>query len=74
MFLTGWQLVDLIGHTFTFPEFSLNPVGTVTVYAGSGINTATALYWGSGSPIWNNDHDTAYLYDQNMNLIDKKSW
>jgi len=74
MSLTGWQLVDLVGHTFTFPEFSLNPGGTITVYTGSGTNTATALYWGSGSPIWNNDHDTAYLYDPNMNLIDKKSW
>ena len=72
--LTGWQLVDLVGHTFIFPEFSLYPGGTVTVHTGSGTNTVTALYWGSGSPIWNNDHDTAYLYDQNMNLIDKKSW
>jgi|GEM_PF-1150428 len=72
--LTGWRLMDLAGHTFIFPGFSLNPGATVTVYTGSGTNTATALYWGSGSPIWNNDHDTAYLYDQNMNLIDKKSW
>ncbi len=72
--LTGWQLVDSIGHTFTFPEFSLYPGGTVTVYTGSGMNTVTALYWGSASPIWNNDHDTAYLYDQNRNLIDKKIW
>jgi len=72
--LTGWRLVDAASHTFTFPSFTLAPGSTVTVYTGSGTNTQTSLYWGSSSPIWNNDHDTAYLYDSSGELIDSYSW
>ena len=72
--LSGWRLVDAASHTFTFPSFTLAPGSTVTVYTGSGTNTQTSLYWGSSSPIWNNDHDTAYLYDSSGELIDSYSW
>jgi len=30
----------------------------VTLHTGSGTDSETDLYWGSGSPIWNNDGDT----------------
>jgi hypothetical protein len=33
----------------------------VTVHTGSGTDTATDRYWGYGSPVWNNDGDTATL-------------
>lgn len=42
---------------------TLDSEATVTVYTGEGTNSATELYWGSGNLIWNNDGDTAYLYD-----------
>lgn len=32
---------------------------TVTVHTGTGTNTATDLYWGLDSSVWNNDGDTA---------------
>ncbi|WP_198362258.1 hypothetical protein [Thermococcus profundus] len=32
------------------------------------------LYWGSGRAIWNNDHDTAYLYNSQGELVDEFSW
>jgi hypothetical protein len=72
--LTGWTLMDEAGHTFTFSEFQLAPGSTVTVHTGSGTNTETHLYWGSGSPVWNNDHDTATLLDQYGNRVDSKTW
>jgi len=33
----------------------------MTVHTGPGTNTATALYWGLGSSVWNNTGDTATL-------------
>ena len=72
--LTAWTLKDEVGHSFTFPSFTLEAGATVTVHTGSGSNTQTNLYWGSGAAVWNNDHDTAYLYDSEMNLKDTKSW
>jgi len=72
--LTGWTLRDEAGHTFMFPRFTLDAGATVTVHTGSGINTKTHLYWGKSRAVWNNDHDTAYLYDSHGNLIDKKDW
>ncbi len=72
--LTGWHLTDAASHTFTFPSFTLNTGSTVTIYTGSGSNTQTSLYWGSSTPIWNNDTDTAYLYDADGNLIDSKNY
>ena len=72
--MTGWKLKDRAGHTFTFPSFVLGPNKKVTIYTGSGTNTSTKLYWGRNRAVWNNDGDTAYLYDSNGNLIDIYSW
>jgi hypothetical protein len=67
--LTGWTLRDLAGKTFTFPTFTLPIDGVVRVWTGKGANTATDLYWGSGTAIWNNSGDTAYLRDAAGNLV-----
>ena len=72
--LTGWTLRDEAGHTFIFPQFTLDTGATVTVHTGSGVNTKTHLYWGRESAVWNNSHDTVYLYDANDRLVDKKTW
>ena len=72
--LAGWKLKDEVDHTYAFPSFTLKAGHMVTVYTGSGTNTQSSLYWGSGSPIWNNDGDTAYLYSQTTELMDKYSW
>jgi hypothetical protein len=52
--MTGWTLSDEANHTYTL----------------SGTDTATDLYWESGSTIWNNTGDTAYLRDDQGTLID----
>ncbi|MGC8575744.1 MAG: stalk domain-containing protein, partial [Caldisericum sp.] len=68
--LKGFTLEDKAHHKFIFPDFVLNNGETVKVYSGSGTPNSSSLYWGSNSAIWNNDGDTAYLYDNSGNLID----
>jgi len=72
--LEGWILKDEAGHTFVFPSIILDPGDTVTIYSGSGVNTDNELYWASSRAIWNNDGDTAFLYDANGNLVDTYTW
>lgn len=64
-------LKDKANHMFTFPEFILNSEEIVRVYSGCGENSSYSLYWCSKGAIWNNDTDTAFLYDSQGNLIDK---
>ncbi len=34
------------------------------------LNTSQLTSWNRGTAVWNNDYDTAYLYDSLGNLID----
>ena len=62
--LTGWTVEDAAGRTYAFPEgYSLGPGETVTLRTGSGTDTDDDLYWGSGSPVWNNDGDTVIVHN-----------
>lgn len=72
--LDGWQLRDEADHTYTFSNLTLAPGGRVTVHTGSGENTASDRYWGSNSPIWNNDGDTARLYRADGTLVAEHSY
>ena len=60
--ISGWTLEDAADHSYTIPEGTIvDPQATITVRTGSGTNTDTELYWGSGSPIWNNGGDTVIV-------------
>ena len=60
--LSGWTVEDEAAHSYEFPQgFTLDAGATVTLRTGSGTDTDTELYWGSGSPIWNNAGDTVIL-------------
>jgi len=60
--LSGWRVEDDAGHTYQFPSgFTLGPGETVTLYTGSGTDSASELYWGSDAAVWNNDGDTIYV-------------
>lgn len=50
--LTGWQLMDETGQTFTFPALILNSGGAIKVLSKQGNNSVIELYWQSDSPIW----------------------
>jgi competence protein ComEC len=60
--LSGWTVADEAGRTYTFPDgYVLEAGATVTLRTGTGTDTDTDLYWGSGSPVWNNDGDTVIV-------------
>jgi hypothetical protein len=68
--MTNWTLSDVAGNTFTFPPFTLNPGASVHVWTKAGTGTATDLYWGRGSSVWDNAGDCAYLRDRVGNQVD----
>ncbi|ASJ10802.1 hypothetical protein A3L12_05555 [Thermococcus sp. P6] len=73
--MSGWQLKDEKNHAYTFPPgFVLKAGASVRVHTGSGGDNSTDLYWGWNQAVWNNDGDTAYLYDAGGKLVDKCSW
>lgn len=68
--MTGWGIKDeSASHRYRFPSgFVLAPGEAVTVYTGCGEDFDRNLYWcQTGSAIWNNDGDTAFLTDPNGN-------
>ncbi len=73
--MSGWQLKDEQNHVYTFPNgFILEAGASVKVHTGPGNDTNTDLYWGRRQAVWNNNGDTAYLYDAEGHLVDKCSW
>jgi hypothetical protein len=73
--LSGWRIEDEgPNHTYRFPDgFMLEPSGTVLLFSGCGTDSAAELYWcNQGSAVWNNDGDTASLFDGDGVLVD--SW
>jgi len=60
--LSGWTVEDEAGKRYAIPEgVTLAPGETLTLRTGSGTDTGTDLYWGAGSPVWNNDGDTVIV-------------
>jgi competence protein ComEC len=60
--ISGWTVADEAGHTYMIPDgVTIGPVATLTLRSGSGTDTETELYWGSGSAIWNNNGDTVIV-------------
>jgi Lamin Tail Domain len=72
--MTSWKIKDAANHTYPFGTYSIGGGQYVRVHTGKGTNTAADRYWGSGSYIWNNDKDTASLYNQNGTLLDRCSY
>lgn len=71
--LDGWKIYDEgIKHTFSFPlGYSLAPGASVTVKSG-GPAGAGELAW-TGSPVWNNDGDTAHLVNPANAVVSTRS-
>jgi competence protein ComEC len=68
--MNDWRVHDAAGHAYRFPPFVLAPGAIVRVHSGPGADIATDLYWGRGT-VWNNDHDTVYLYDALSRLVSR---
>jgi micrococcal nuclease len=74
--LTGWGVRDeSASHRYEFPDGFRLPAGAaVRIRTGCGPDTATDLHWCvSGSAVWNNDGDTAFLTDPSGNIVDQRS-
>ena len=71
----GWTVSDEADHSYTVPDgFTLDPNETVTLHTGSGTDTDTDLYWGSGRPIWNNGGDTVTVTDADNETVLKRGY
>ena len=64
---------DAAGHTYTFGSYALGGGKYVKVRTGKGSNTATSRYQGRSWYVWNNDKDTAYLYNAAGTRLDSPS-
>jgi hypothetical protein len=73
--MKGWKITDKgAKHTYKFSSsYTLKAKSTVTLYTGKGKNTATNLYWGRVAHVWNNEGDTAYLYNAQGKLVSSKT-
>jgi micrococcal nuclease len=73
--LSGYALEDEDGHSYTFPSgFTLGPGDSVWVHSGSGSDDADDLYADFGREVWDDHGDTAFLYDENGDEVDRRSY
>jgi Lamin Tail Domain len=72
--LTNAKIKDYVGHTYTFGTYSLGGGKYVKVHTGKGTNTTTDRYQGRAWYVWNNDKDTAYLYNSSGTRLDTCSY
>ncbi|MBC8170189.1 MAG: lamin tail domain-containing protein [Anaerolineae bacterium] len=63
--LTGWTITNLTGEVYTFPERNLFSNGEITLFTGSGQNTAVVMYIGSDTAVWGAPGDVVTLTDAN---------
>ncbi len=71
--MKGWKIISAPSsdnQRYVFPRTSVPSGGTITLYSGSGTNTATKRYWGATSPNWNNDGDKAVLKNASGTVVD----
>jgi len=73
--LTGYAVEDEAGNRYEFPDgVTLAGGATVTLHTGSGTDTDTDRYWGSGSPVWNNAGDTVFVFDDTGSQVSSYSY
>ena len=62
--IEGWRLCDLANHCFRFPAgATIEGGGRVLIHTGTGQPDGERFYMGRRQAVWNNDGDTATLYD-----------
>lgn len=72
--LQNWTLRDIANHIYTFPSFVIQPNQTCRVYTNQSHPETCNFNYGSGTAIWNNSGDTAYLRNSANILIDTYSY
>ncbi|MFW6128108.1 MAG: lamin tail domain-containing protein [Halobacteriota archaeon] len=72
--LLNWSLRNDKNESYALPPISMPPGSTITLRSGSGVNAGSDYYLDSSSPIWGNQHDSAYLYNSEGTLADYCRW
>ena len=66
----GWQLCDLANHCFRFPASAvLQAGGQIVVHTGIGQPDGFRYYMGRRQAVWNNNGDTATLFDGSGTIV-----
>jgi len=68
--LENWTLRDIANHVYTFPTFVIQPGQVCRIYTNENHPEWCGFNYGSGSAIWNNTGDCAYLRDSTGREID----
>lgn len=69
--LGGWYVTDRSGKRWTFPAgYKLKEGQTVRVHTGKGTSTHRDRYWGWSRYLWDNNGDTATLYNRSGARVD----
>ncbi|EMA57402.1 nuclease [Halorubrum distributum JCM 13561] len=67
--LDGYVVDDEVDNSYTFSGISVDPGATITLYTGTGDDTEDTVYWGRGSPVWNNGGDTVFVTGPDGNTV-----
>jgi endonuclease YncB( thermonuclease family) len=67
--LAGYAVEDDQGHRYEFPDEVFTMGQVFKLHSGPGTDSTTDLFWGSASPIWDNDQDCIYLLDGDDNVL-----
>ena len=68
--MEGWWIKADSGPRYDFPDFTLGGNDSVRVWTRNGTDTDTNLYMDRSTEFWDDDEDTAYLRDEDGNIID----
>lgn len=68
--LQNWTLSDASNHVYTFPAFLLQVNQTCRIYTNENHPEWCGFNYSSGTSIWNNSGDHAYLREVGGNLVD----
>jgi hypothetical protein len=72
--LANAKIKDAVGHTYTFGTYTLGGGKYVKVHTGKGTDITAHRYQGRSWYVWNNDKDTAYLYNASGTRLDSCSY
>lgn len=67
--ISGWTVKDSGRNEYVFRKGYLVEDEFIYLFTGEGTDSLNMYYWNSPTPVWNNDHDTMYLRDEEGLLV-----
>ena len=65
-----WTIKDSATNIYKFCSFLFKKDSIIYLFSGSGIDNGGNFYWGCTRAVWNNNHDTLYLRDDEGLLVE----